>query len=125
MSSTTREIGKAYESLAQQYLEVEGLTLIEKNFTCKFGEIDLVMQHDDYLVFVEVRYRKSLRFGSGADSVSHTKQSRLISSAQYYLQRHKKFAQWNCRFDVLSITRQNQQPQQQPAIEWIQNAFQA
>jgi len=121
MTITTRQIGQVNESLAQHYLEAKGFTLIEKNFSCRYGEIDLVMTHHDYLVFVEVRYRKSLQFGSGAETVNRTKQARLISSAMYYLQRHKKYAQWNCRFDVLSISGQNQQP----AIEWIQDAFQA
>ncbi|NOZ54654.1 MAG: YraN family protein [Gammaproteobacteria bacterium] len=121
MPLTTRQIGDANETLARHYLEAKGFTLVEKNFNCKFGEIDLVMIDHDYLVFVEVRYRTSMNFGSGAETVNQAKQSKLITSALCFLQRHKKFAQWNCRFDILSITRKNQQP----AIEWIPDAFQA
>ena len=121
---TTREQGEYTENLACQYLEQKGFKLIEKNFNCKVGEIDLIMRDDDSLVFVEVRYRKSNHFGSAAESITANKQSKLIKTASLYLQRHDKLNKYPARFDVVSITG----PIKSENIEnidfnWIKNAF--
>lgn len=73
----------------------------------------------DSLVFVEVRYRRHAGFGSGAESVDRRKQSRLIASAQHYLQRHPEAAEHPCRFDVVSIGGDTTQ------VTWYRNAFEA
>ena len=78
--------GQAYETKACLYLQQRGLTLLQRNYRSRHGEIDLIMQEADSLVFVEVRYRRSNRFGSGAESVSYHKQARLIATAAHYLQ---------------------------------------
>ena len=85
---TTTEVGQKAENLALRYLQSKGLSLIEKNFSCRYGEIDLVMLHKKVVVFVEVRYRKNTQFGTGAETVDYRKQQKLLNTAQYYLQHH-------------------------------------
>jgi putative endonuclease len=113
--------GKQAEDTACRYLIENGLKLIEKNYKCRSGEIDLVMQHNDSIVFVEVRYRHNNRFGSGAESVIKRKQEKIILTALHYLQSHRKSAASASRFDVISI----QADCGKTDIQWIQNAFQA
>lgn len=115
MDTTTR--GREAETLAWQYLQSRGLRLLQRNYRCRRGEIDLVLQDQDSLVFVEVRYRRESRFGSGAESVDRRKQSKLIVCAQHYMQAHPKIARQPCRFDVVSVGGSGD------AIEWIRDAF--
>jgi putative endonuclease len=100
--------------LACAFLERRGLRLIEKNYRCKRGEIDLIMQHDRQLVFVEVRYRQSLAYGGPLASIDHKKRAKLIACALQYLQSTN--AQTQARFDVVGISAENR-------IDWVQNAF--
>lgn len=109
-----RQTGDEKEALARRYLEGRGLTHVAHNVRCRHGEIDLVMRHDQVLVFVEVRYRRGDRFGGAAASVDRRKQARLIATAGYYLQRHP--TDLPCRFDVVAIGAQDR-------LEWFQNAF--
>ncbi|MDH5600577.1 MAG: YraN family protein [Gammaproteobacteria bacterium] len=118
---TTREQGEYTEKLAAQYLESKGLKLLERNFYCRFGEIDLVMLDNDSLVFVEVRYRRSNNFGSGAETITSGKQSKLIKTASVYLQQHAKMNQYPARFDVVSISGPLEAGN--PELNWIENAF--
>ncbi len=112
-----RHKGHAIEQLAETWLSERGLTLIEKNFTLKGGEIDLIMWQDDVLVFVEVRYRADNEHGSGAESITRSKINKLLRTAEYYLQMHFGNTPPFCRFDVLS-------GQGDPiTFEWIKNAF--
>lgn len=97
-------IGKLVENAAANYLLSNGLEILEKNFSCKLGEIDLIAldQENQQLVFVEVRYRKSSLFGTAIDSVNQRKQQKIINSANYYL--IKKFGELaiNYRFDIVT-----------------------
>ena len=111
---TTRQTGDAKEGIARRFLEDRGLTLVAHNVRCRHGEIDLVMRDEHTLVFVEVRYRRSERFGGAAASVDRRKQARLMAAAGYYLQRHP--TDLPCRFDVVAIGAQDR-------VQWIQNAF--
>lgn len=113
--------GEAAEAQACQYLEQQGLKLRQRNYRCRQGEIDLVMDHGQQLVFVEVRYRRSTRFGSGAESVNPRKQHKLVLAAQHFLQAHPKLNNKPARFDVVSM----QLAGQTAKIDWIQDAFQA
>jgi putative endonuclease len=115
MDTTTR--GREAETRAWQYLQSRGLRLLQRNFRSRRGEIDLVLQDQDSLVFVEVRYRRESRFGSGAESVDRRKQSKLIACAQTYMQAYPEIAQQPCRFDVISVGGPDE------SIEWIRNAF--
>lgn len=118
---STRQRGDKVELFAENHLKKQGLTLVEKNFNSRYGEIDLIMLDSSALVFVEVRFRANTRFGSGAETVNLRKQQKIIKTAQLYLQANKKMQQRDCRFDVVSVTL----AAQEPLIEWHQNAFQA
>lgn len=110
--------GNRAENLALKHLRKAGLKLIERNFSSRYGEIDLIMQDNDYLVFVEVRYRKNQNFGGALESVDQRKQNKLRLTAQYYLQKNKR-TDYPCRFDILCVAGNLMSPQ----IEWIENAF--
>jgi len=94
----------------------KGLVKLDKNYRCKLGEIDLIMQHEDTLVFVEVRLRSHPAFANAAESVTIRKQQKIIYAAQHYLQQHRLTDKAICRFDVIGFCK-NGDP------EWIQNAF--
>lgn len=113
--------GHDAEMTACDYLQRQGLKLVERNYLCKRGEIDLIMRDGQDMVFVEVRYRRNNHFGSSAESVDWRKQAKLLATAQHYLQQHPKAAQSACRFDVVALTTENTQP----VIDWIVDAFQA
>lgn len=116
-TSTAKHLinGSAAEVLAAHYLQQQHLKLLEKNFRCPYGEIDLIMQDGKTLVFVEVRMRSSASFGGAAMSVTPSKQEKLRRSAQRYLQIHGEQA---CRFDVVLM-----QTIDVNAVEWLKNAF--
>lgn len=122
-SKKSIDIGSSAESAAEKYLKQQGLAPVTRNFRSQRGEIDLIMEDRDVLVFVEVRYRKQHRFGSGAESVTYHKQQKLILAAHYFLTQHKKYRNRNCRFDVLSITTDPQPEGHQLQFNWIKNAF--
>ncbi len=110
--------GRWAEDAAAAYLTGQGLRLLERNFRCRFGEIDLVMADGAVLVFVEVRYRRSDAFGGGLESVGRSKQRKLLAAARYYLARHGG-AGVRCRFDVVSVTRRHYAPD----FSWVRDAF--
>jgi putative endonuclease len=116
---SANDIGSQAENLALQHLLKQGLKLVERNYHCRGGEIDLIMLDKASLVFVEVRYRKSASFGSALESVNHAKQKRIIHTAQHYLQRQQ--SKNSCyRFDVIAIS-----PKEHSAeINWLKDAFQ-
>lgn len=107
--------GLAGEDQALAYLQQQGLQLLERNFRCKGGEIDLIMQDGKVLVFVEVRVRSDGKFGGAAASVGSAKQKRLIIAAQVYLQRHTMPPP--CRFDVIAFDDKK--------MTWLKNAIEA
>ena len=118
---TAKQIaGQAGEDAALAHLLQHGLTLVERNFRCKGGEIDLIMhermQNREALVFVEVRKRADLRHGGAAASVTPRKQARLILAAQLFLQQRYRTPP-ACRFDVIAIDGD--------ALNWIRNAIEA
>ncbi len=104
---TTRGIdGAGAERLAERLLKAQGLTLLKRNYRCRGGEIDLIMQHGDTLVFVEVRARSSQRHGGASASLDARKQQRLIRAASYFLFRNPGLARRPCRFDAVILQRQ-------------------
>jgi len=112
------DIGAKGELLALAFLKQRGLQLIEKNFNCKPGEIDLIMQDDEYTVFVEVRYRKNSGYGSPLETVDSRKQRKLWLAAQTYLQQKGLSFHVACRFDVVAITGLKDYQ-----YEWVKDAF--
>lgn len=117
-STTVR--GHATEQQAEHFLNTQGLRTITRNYRRKTGEIDLIMQEDATLVFVEVRLRTNRHCASGAESITPTKQRRLIRTAQWYLLECAGNDLPPCRFDVIAYNNP-----QQPAPLWIKNAFDA
>ncbi len=110
--------GEEYELLACRHLERHGLRLLERNYRVRCGELDLVMADGSVIVFVEVRYRRSTRYGGALASIDVRKQRRLILAAQHYLQA-RRLGNRPCRFDVVAIG---------PGaagmdVHWITNAF--
>ena len=94
-------LGRDAEARALAFLQQQGLTLIEKNFRCRAGEIDQIMHDVQTLVFIEVRSRKNQHFGGAAASVGPVKQQRLWRSASFYLLKFPKPPA--CRFDLVAI----------------------
>ncbi|GLO61878.1 UPF0102 protein [Vibrio sp. MACH09] len=113
-----KEIGNQYEQVAKRYLLDHGLTFIENNFCCKLGEIDLIMQHKQSIVFVEVKYRKHLSYGHAAEFVTKNKASKLIKAAHIWLKKNKLSPiSTEFRFDVVAIHQHGND------INWIKNAI--
>jgi putative endonuclease len=112
-------LGTQYERKAESFLNKKGLKTIARNFRCRLGEIDLIMQDKDCLVFAEIRYRQNTGFGGGAASVTRTKQQRIICTAQRYLQQNAHRAMNPCRFDVISMSHSHGRL----TLDWIRNAF--
>jgi putative endonuclease len=113
--SQKQEQGRQGEESALAYLQRHGLVLIEANFRCKLGEIDLVMREGDTLVFVEVRQRADRSRGGAAASITPAKIRRILRAAQVYLQRFRHMPP--CRIDVVAIDGGR--------LEWLRNAIDA
>ena len=112
----SNKIGLAAEKYACDYLQKQGLKLVESNYSCRVGEIDLIMRDGEFLVFVEVRARTSSIHGNAIESVNYFKQKKLIKAASYYLLT-KKYTHLPCRFDVFALDGM------QPKISWIKKIF--
>lgn len=117
--SASQQQGSIYEQKAVQYLQQQGLEILEQNLLGPMGEIDIVARSAHCLVFVEVRYRKNKHFGGALHSIEYRKQQRIIRTAHYFL---SQLINYYCfdhtpfyRFDVIAFEGQS--------IHWIQNAF--
>jgi len=115
--------GEDAEAACGIYLKSQGLKLIEKNFRCRHGEIDIIMLDKKTLVFIEVRFRKNMLFGGGLESITPSKQTKLRRTAELFLQQNKHYE--NARFDVVSMSKNNQTSdnKQTYSFDWIANAF--
>jgi putative endonuclease len=113
--------GRWAEQTALDYLLSKRLKLLGRNFRSAFGEIDLIMQDKNIILFIEVRYRSSNHFHTAVESINRKKCERIIATSHQYLSENRSAAQLDCRFDVVALTG----PQETPMIEWIKNAFQA
>lgn len=118
--SPTQRIGTVAETRALEHLRGAGLRLVERNWRCRFGEIDLVMRDGEDLVFVEVRRRRRLssRHPSAAQTVGPRKQARLLRAARSYLAGVDQLPA--CRFDVVAIEEDRDGAEH---LEWIRDAF--
>ena len=116
----TSQQGQIAEDKARQFLERKGLTLIEKNYRCRTGEIDLIMQDKKELVFVEVRYRASETFGRASDTVDNRKQRKIIRTAALYVARNPGLGSHTMRFDVFAIEGCKDTDYR---MTWIKDAF--
>ena len=115
MTRQAKSRGKLAEVLAADYLQFRGLRLIERNYTCRLGEIDLILADGPALVFAEVRLRRSRDYGGAAASITAAKRQRILRAARHYLSGKPECA---CRFDVVLLD-----ALAADRIEWIKNAF--
>lgn len=120
MVKSTLSSGHAAESEALAYLQRQGLQLLERNWSCRYGELDLVMLEGSTVVFVEVRSRRHEAWGGAIHSIDARKREKLIIAAQSYLQQSTRWSRSPCRFDVVTIQQQSSR-----RLDWIKNAFDA
>ena len=114
MAYNKRQIGTQKEQLAGAYLEKNGYEIIEYNFRCRQGEIDIIAKDGDYLVFCEVKYRSGTTCGTPFEAVDYKKQKNISRCALFYVsKRHWQYLP--CRFDVISVTDEE--------IKILKNAF--
>ena len=121
-SINKRLVGKSYERIAGAFLEKQGYQILQYNFYCKIGEIDIIAKHEQTLVFCEVKYRKNLQKGHPFEAITKRKQQIISRCAMYYLTKMQTELQVklqvktpDIRFDVIGIV--------DTQIEWIQGAF--
>ena len=114
-----RELGAIGEKLAKNFLKKKGYRILETNFRCREGEIDIVAQQKDYLVFVEVRTKTGSSFGSPEESVTFAKKEKLIASALVYLDSHRnRPSLWRIDFVAVELDQKGKATR----IEIIENA---
>ena len=119
MSEQRRTVGEAGEEAAVQYLLWQGYSILQRNYRCRFGEIDLTARDGGTLAFIEVKTRRSQRFGPAASAVTFEKQRHLIKASQMYMTQMKR-AYELCRFDVVAV----EMDAHGLRIELIKDAFQ-
>lgn len=110
-----RLTGKRYEERAAQYLIKNGFAVLEQNYRCRQGEVDLIGIHEGCLVFVEVKYRRNTASGLPEEAVGRQKQLKICMVSDYYRIWHKKESARQVRYDVVAICGDE--------IRWYQNAF--
>ena len=98
-----RRQGNDFENLAADYLRRNGMKVIQQNYYCKMGEVDIIAKEDEYLVFVEVKYRKNKRTGSAAEAVGFNKMRKISRCADVYMMQHRMSGDTSVRFDVVAI----------------------
>jgi putative endonuclease len=107
--------GALAEEAAAEFLTGRGCRLLERNYRCRFGEIDLIMSDGRTIVFVEVRYRRNNSFGGAVESITGAKREKLLRAARHYMAAKKEFPE--CRFDAVLLNGDSK------GLEWIKNAF--
>lgn len=118
MKATAEHLAKGQraELAAEKLLREHHYTIISKNFNCRFGEIDLIALYKNEIIFLEVRYRSSKQFGSAAETVTISKQRKIIKAAQAFLQSQPQHSKKIMRFDVIGFDGSTN-------IEWLKGAF--
>lgn len=110
-----RLVGSEYEQRAIRYMQENSIQVLEQNYRCRQGEVDIIGKEEDYLLFVEVKYRSSQQSGYPAEAVTATKQRTIYRVAEYYLYSHHLPENTKVRFDVVAILGNE--------ITYIRNAF--
>lgn len=113
--TNNRQTGTIGEDMAIQFLENNDYAIIERNYRCRIGEIDIIAENEGYLVFIEVKYRHSANKGNPFDSITLKKQSTIRKVAQYFMLCHNYDENMKCRFDAVGILNNE--------ITLIKNAF--
>ena len=118
VNNAKQVLGKEGERIAEQYLKKKGYKLVERNYRCAAGEVDLIVLDRRVIVFVEVKTRTGHGFGTPLEAVQPRKQRKMMLAAQFFLSQ-KKLHQRDARFDVVGIS----WPAREPVIEHVENAF--
>jgi putative endonuclease len=121
MKTLNKEVGNHGEYLAYNYLRELGYEILERNFKCKIGELDIIGRDGSYIVFIEVKTRFGNRYGTPSEAVTYSKQHKIHKTAEFYIM-IKKLYNSNFRFDVIEVTLD--QNNDNPNIRLIKNAFQ-
>lgn len=108
-------VGKAYEEKASAFLKKNGFQILERNFRCRQGEVDLIGIHENCLVFVEVKYRKNRKSGMPEEAVGAAKQMKICRISDYFRIKHLNYAGMQVRYDVVALTGET--------VRWYRNAF--
>lgn len=116
MQTKQQKIGAAAEAMARQHLQSHGLTLLDCNYSVKGGEIDLIMQDKDTLVFVEVRCRNNPHYAHSLETITRSKQNKIKHAAKCFLLERRWYDKVDCRFDAVGIESTDE-------LIWIKNAF--
>lgn len=123
MSFSSTSKGQYYEALASDYLQQQGLTLIETNYHSQFGEVDLIMFDQQVLCFIEVKFRQKKSFGGAVSAIPPAKQKKIVKTAQCYILSKPTITQRPMRFDAVIL--QFESSVSNLSIEWIKSAFYA
>lgn len=115
MTQNNRKTGSHYEQRVAAFLEKKGFEIVERNFRCRFGEIDLIARDGAYLVFIEVKYRKTPNAGSALEAINFKKRKQIYRVAEFYLYKNRYPENTPCRFDAAGIDGEN--------LTYIRNAF--
>ena len=107
MRENNRAIGSKFEKEAGAYLKKHGYEILEYNYRCRAGEIDIIARDRAYLVFIEVKYRRDEHEGDPAEAVDARKQARILRTARYYMTRYHISEDTPCRFDVVAVLGSN------------------
>ena len=124
MVNERKKLGNRGEKIAANFLRKQGYRIIEKNYHSRLGEIDIVAKEGEFIVFTEVKTRRSTDFGLPEEALSYDKRRRLSKLALGYLA-HRRIKDTNCRFDVVSILMDNKKVSKVKHIKLIKNAFPA
>ncbi|MCU7836417.1 MAG: YraN family protein [gamma proteobacterium symbiont of Taylorina sp.] len=124
--------GQYAENIALKYLQTQGLKKIQANFSCKCGEIDLIMTDNTFIIFIEVRYRKKIQFGHPLETITYSKQQKIIKTIQFFLMKNPDYYQFPCRIDAVALYSENYSKKtpinnidnEDLQIEWVRNAIQ-
>lgn len=120
MYSSNAATGLLGEELAQYYLEEMGYVILDKNYKCKTGEIDVIAKDNEYIAFIEVKTRHNLHFGTPGEAVTLPKQYKIYKTAQFYIM-EKKLYRFDFRFDVVEVTLSSKDNSH--SIKLIKDAF--
>jgi putative endonuclease len=119
MVADRRQIGASAEARAAQLLGAAGLQLVQRNYRCRMGELDLIARQGDLLIVAEVRLRSSERYGGAAASITRAKRQRIVRTTRHLLARYPSLQKCSVRFDALLVAGED------GPIEWIKGAFDA
>jgi len=112
------EVGLMGQQAAEKFLQDKGYEILARNYRLKTGEIDLIAKDGEYIVFVEVKFRKSLAYGYPREAVGYTKQKRIVNTARHYITKYQ-LSEMDIRFDVVEVLQQHGQLY----ASHIENAF--